>query len=264
MLGMPSPTAYDLRFQLFGIPVRVHPLFWLVTALLGGVGRDDLSVVLLWIACVFVSILVHEFGHGLMGRYFGYQSQIALYGMGGLCDSEGHRQSPRQRLAVIAAGPGAGLLLFVVVLLAIRLVYGVRPLDALSLLGFGPGNPLDALMGLAPSGRYVATAVVFLIEINLIWSILNLVPIWPLDGGQIARVGLGMVNPAHGPRWAHVISLLVAGIGAVVVYQRLQQPFLALFLGYFALTNYQVLQAMHWQSRHGYSTAEEEADWWRK
>ncbi len=264
MLGMPAPTAYDLRFQLFGIPVRVHPLFWLVTALLGGAGRDDLSVVLLWMACVFVSILVHEFGHGLMGRFFGYQAQIALYGMGGLCESEGYRQTPQQRLAVIAAGPGAGLLLFVAVLLGVRLAYGVQPLDALSILGIGPGNPLDALAKLLPSGRYVATAVVFLIEINLIWSILNLVPIWPLDGGQITRVGLGMVSPSHGPRWAHVLSLLLAGVGAVLVYQRLQQPFLALFLGYFALTNYQVLQAMHWQSRHGYGKVEEEADWWRR
>ena len=35
MLGMPEPTAYDLRFRFLGIPVRVHPLFWLVTAMLG-------------------------------------------------------------------------------------------------------------------------------------------------------------------------------------------------------------------------------------
>ena len=30
-----SETPYDLRFQLLGIPVRVHPLFWLVAAMLG-------------------------------------------------------------------------------------------------------------------------------------------------------------------------------------------------------------------------------------
>ena len=32
MLGMPATDSYDLRFRLLGIPVRVHPLFWLVTA----------------------------------------------------------------------------------------------------------------------------------------------------------------------------------------------------------------------------------------
>jgi stage IV sporulation protein FB len=265
MLGMPAPTAYDLRFRLFGIPVRVHPLFWLVTALLGGVGQNDVPVVVLWMACVFVSILIHEFGHGLMGQFFGYRSQIALYGMGGLCDSEGHRQSPRERLAVIAAGPGAGLAFCALVFLVLNLAFGVRPLDMIALIGFGPGNAMEALAGLLPVGRYALVAVIFLVQINLIWSILNLVPIWPLDGGQLTRVILGMANPAHGPRWAHVISLLLAGIGAVLVYQRLNNPFLALFLGYFALTNYQVLQAMQWQSRYdSSSTSEDEADWWRR
>ena len=32
MLGMPTPTPFDLHFRLLGIPVRVHPLFWLVGA----------------------------------------------------------------------------------------------------------------------------------------------------------------------------------------------------------------------------------------
>jgi Zn-dependent protease len=265
MLGMPAPTAYDLRFRLLGIPVRVHPLFWLVTALLGGVGRNDVPVVLLWMGCVFVSILVHEFGHGLMGRYFGYRAEIALHGMGGLCDSEGHRQSPRERLAVIAAGPGAGLAFCALVLLLVLAVYGVRPLDLIAaVLRIGPGNPVRAALRLDSVNRYVLLAMGFLIEINLLWSLINLAPIWPLDGGQLTRVGLGMVNPASGPRWAHVISLLVAGIGAVLVYQRLNDTFLALFLGYFALTNYQVLQAMQWQARHGYGAAEDDADWWRR
>src|SRR5438552_3023244 len=31
----PNETPYDLRFALFGIPIRVHPMFWLVSAVLG-------------------------------------------------------------------------------------------------------------------------------------------------------------------------------------------------------------------------------------
>ena len=41
MLGMPEPTAYDLRFRLLGIPVRVHPLFWIVMAVMGGGGENE-------------------------------------------------------------------------------------------------------------------------------------------------------------------------------------------------------------------------------
>ncbi len=82
MLGVPDTTAYDLRFRFLGIPVRVHPLFWLVTALLASESRDP-KAILIWIACVFVSILVHEYGHGLMSRAFRCSPSIVLYGMGG-------------------------------------------------------------------------------------------------------------------------------------------------------------------------------------
>ena len=62
MFGV-SETPYDLRFHALGIPVRVHPLFWLGAALLAG-RADDLAVIVIWVACVFVSILVHEYGMG--------------------------------------------------------------------------------------------------------------------------------------------------------------------------------------------------------
>ncbi len=56
MLGA-AETPYDLRFRLLGIPVRIHPIFWLVSIVLGW--RDhNLPMVALWVACVFVSILV--------------------------------------------------------------------------------------------------------------------------------------------------------------------------------------------------------------
>src|SRR4051812_375028 len=110
MLGIPAPTPYDLRFRLLGIPVRIHPLFWLITLMMGWNG-PDYQVALIWVACAFVSILVHEYGHGLMARSFGYRPFIILYGMGGLCVSEGERQTPRERLAILLCGPGAGFLL---------------------------------------------------------------------------------------------------------------------------------------------------------
>ena len=35
LLGSPEVTPYDLRFRLFRIPIRVHPLFWLIMLILG-------------------------------------------------------------------------------------------------------------------------------------------------------------------------------------------------------------------------------------
>ncbi|HSO11633.1 MAG TPA: hypothetical protein VLT51_04610, partial [Anaerolineales bacterium] len=78
----PPPTQYDLRFSIAGIPVRVHPLFWLIALLLGSSGA--LVEIPIWILVVFVSILVHELGHALAFRRYGIQSHIVLHAMGGL------------------------------------------------------------------------------------------------------------------------------------------------------------------------------------
>ena len=60
----PARTQFDLNFSLFGIHVRVHPMFWVVTAILGS-NQGEARYVLLWVAVAFVSILIHEMGHVL-------------------------------------------------------------------------------------------------------------------------------------------------------------------------------------------------------
>src|ERR1700733_11897336 len=125
MLGA-SETPYDLRFRLLGIPVRVHPLFWLVAAVLGFSANDrNLPMVAVWVACVFVSILVHEYGHALMARALGSSPSIVLWGMGGLCYSQAERQTLLQRLAVVLSGPAAGLGLYVIVMLVAASAFGI-------------------------------------------------------------------------------------------------------------------------------------------
>ena len=109
MLGVPPTTEFDLRFRLLGIPVRVHPFFWIVAALLGWT-RGDFVAILIWVACVFVSILVHEFGHGLAARALVRQNPVViLHAMGGLCVYESDNRRPWRRVAILLAGPGAGL-----------------------------------------------------------------------------------------------------------------------------------------------------------
>jgi Zn-dependent protease len=236
MLGMPEPTAYDLRFRFLGIPVRVHPLFWLTTALLAGQDTPTGSIVI-WIACVFVSILVHEYGHGLMSRVFRYSPSIVLYGMGGLCYSESERQTPLQRLAVLFAGPGAGLLLYACVEGA-YLALGEPPLS--------------------PVGRRI---YVYMTYINFWWSILNLLPIWPLDGGQITGVLLTMLNRRRGMNWTHVVGLVTAGLLALFAFQYVD-IMMGIFFSIFAVINFQVLQTQHHAARYG--SLDDDVDWWKR
>src|SRR5271168_3561679 len=109
MFGV-AETPYDLRFRALGIPVRVHPLFWIMGLLMAR-NADGLPEMVLWVACVFFSILVHEYGHGLTAKRFGSSPSIVLWMGGGLCSSEANRQTPLQRLAVVLWGPGAGFVL---------------------------------------------------------------------------------------------------------------------------------------------------------
>ena len=132
MFGVPE-TPYDWRFRLLGIPVRVHPLFWLVAFMLGFV-RENIPVSLIFVGCAFVSILVHEYGHGLTARAFGASPSIVLQAFGGLCIYQPDRQTPRQRLAVLICGPGAGFVLAGVVMLVFSAVYGLTLEDHLAFI----------------------------------------------------------------------------------------------------------------------------------
>ena len=222
MFGSPEHTAYDLRFRLLNIPVRVHPLFWLITAMIGG--SQPFRFTLSWIACVFVSIMVHEFGHGLAARWLGGEpSEIVLYSMGGLCFSRLDRPTPLKEILVSAAGPAAGF--------------------ALAALGLGNGN-VNEVYDRLPQTETARGFVLYLLWINCFWGIFNLFPIWPLDGGQIAMSFLRAVNPLNGVRWAHVVALLTAGAVSLWAISRQSYP-TALFVGFIGYMNYQILQTMH-------------------
>jgi Zn-dependent protease len=84
-----------------------------------------------------------------------------------------------------------------------------------------------------------------LVSINVLWGLINLLPIWPLDGGQVAQTVLSEVNPYNGRRWTHIISLLVAAMAAIYIYSQSQSLFNMLFFAYFAVINYQMLDAIH-------------------
>jgi len=260
MLGMPESTAYDIRFRLLDIPVRVHPYFWLVSAYMGFAERN-IPLTLLNVGVVFLSILVHEYGHGLMAKAFRASPSIVLHGLGGLCFSEAERQTVGQRLAVLICGPGAGFVLFGLAVLASWAVRGIPPADSLALIGIGGGSPRTVFLGLGQSEN-IFEAYGFLLWINLWWGIFNLSPIWPLDGGQITGVLLSRVNRREGMRWTHIISLVTAGILAVVTYQW-GETFLPIFFALFALTNFQILQAMH-HSAISSGGLDDDEDWWKR
>ncbi len=260
-------TPYDLRFQFLGIPVRVQPFFWVVAAMLGFV-HQNLGVTLIFVGCAFLSILVHEYGHGLVARSHGASPSIVLQAFGGLCIYQPDRETPAQRLAVLFCGPGAGFVLCGVVMAVYTALFGLTLDEHLAFVQTLLGMRVDLTSGLDKLG-YIPDpqalnpqfeAYWSLVQINILWGLINLLPVWPLDGGQVTQTVLSQVNPYNGRRWTHIISLLVAALVALISYVLTQQLFRSLFFAYFAIINYQMLDMIHRAQNLGIY----EDDWWRK
>jgi membrane-associated protease RseP (regulator of RpoE activity) len=265
----PNETPYDLRFSLFRIPVRVHPMFWLFSAILGwDLLRDGLQYLAAWIVLVFVSILVHELGHVWMGMAFGSHGRIVMYSFGGLAVGSNRLANRGQRVLVMFAGPLAGFVFAALALAAQEL--RVRGLGRLYLaeIGFMLGVPHQALQGLIPQEAAPFMALTgfeqFLMRefcfVNIAWGLLNLLPVFPLDGGQISREVFEGFSPRHGTVWALSLSVGVAAVFAVhslmVEYGRRLIPFLpiggmwaALMFGLLAYQSFQMLQQIQAQRR---------------
>jgi stage IV sporulation protein FB len=265
-----SETPYDLRFRFLGVPVRIHPLFWLISALLG-FQDHEIPLTLLWVVCVLVSILVHEYGHAMASKSFDCSPSIVLWGLGGLCYSHCERQTPIQRLVIVLAGPAAGFVLAGLVLVLTSVVCGITASEQLAAIGSVvtgstlPGEVAIKLQDAVGSSEVGSVILKFafrsLIWINLMWGLVNLLPLWPLDGGQATEILLSFVDRRRGPRWAHVVSLLVAGSLTILVATLTKDMFLSIFFGSFAYINYQALQAI--QQAHAAGLYQED-DWWKR
>src|SRR5262249_640837 len=225
MFTDPGRSQWDLNFRLLGIPVRIHPLFWLISAVLGEAWlRIGIEYILIWIACVFVSILIHEMGHVLAARAYGVWGEIVLYGFGGLAISAGQMRNRWQHIVVCFAGPMAG---FVFLGLVVLCLPALAPEGweyvknwVQNLLGLSPLDP-DLALRITPNGDLFGrlfwinlkhAIVNNLLRINLIWGLVNLLPIWPLDGGQISRDVLTILSPRNGASIAYGISLVLSGL----------------------------------------------------
>ncbi|HEY4221110.1 MAG TPA: hypothetical protein VGO62_07200 [Myxococcota bacterium] len=178
------PPLPLLSFSLFGLRVTVRASFFIVTLILGAAGSLERSAV--WIGTMFFCILVHELGHALTARAFGHTARIELHGMGGTAFHDGPPLSTTRAVLVLLAGPCAGFalgaLVFVVQLVA--------------------HEALPALAQLAVRNALWITCG---------YGVLNLVPVVPLDGGQIAqRLTSAWLGEARGKIAMAVVTVLSA------------------------------------------------------
>jgi Zn-dependent protease len=260
MFYEPAPTSADLHFRLFGVPVRVSPMFWLVAVVLGlnTGGPTPPAELIVWIAAVFVSILVHELGHAFLQRRFGGHPWITLHGMGGLASCNDCDRRPSSQVLISLAGPGAGFLFALALALGLRatgtgvgLVPG-RDLDAV-LARFGAVYPLRlpfSTLYWTPLASSIANNLVHsLFFINILWGLVNLLPVYPLDGGRVAREMATIRDAPSGIVWSLRLSMATAIGMALFAAFAWRSFFVAILFGYMAYENYRTLeryQASRW------------------
>ncbi|MCH9620821.1 MAG: hypothetical protein S4CHLAM20_02250 [Chlamydiia bacterium] len=179
------------------IPVKIAPSFFIMAAIIGFINTQySLAGTVIWTLVIFISVLFHEYGHALAATFFGQSAQIQLFAFGGLTLPQGKKIKGWQEFIVIAMGPIFGFLLFF----------------AASLI------PIETVLRLGSVGPYLAYFITVTKFINLFWTVVNLIPILPLDGGHLLRVILQGFMGQKAWRASFIISLVLSAMGAAFFF----------------------------------------------
>lgn len=164
------------------IPITIHPFFWIFAGILGWLASGSFMGMLIWVGIIFFSVLFHEFGHALTSLCFKQEARIQLIALGGVTMFDGPKLKFWQQFLITLNGPLFGFLLF---------------LGATGLLQFN----------LHPLAFKILKATQIA---NLFWTIVNLLPVLPLDGGQLLRIVLEGCFGVKGFKAALLIGAIIA------------------------------------------------------
>jgi Zn-dependent protease len=188
---------------------------------------------LVWILCMFVSVMAHELGHVFFVRIFGQPASITLTGLGGQATHEYVELAWWKRILISAAGPGAGFLL-VALIVAVDGRYWNWSMDWMvnNMGGLFWENfkcdwfLIEKVLPDARRARYpiYEISILVLFMITLFTNIMNLLPIIPMDGGNIFKVICVLVSPRGGLMfafiWSFTLALMLTLYFLIVVLKR--------------------------------------------
>ncbi len=180
------------------IPVAIHPFFWIFAALIGWMNSGTLMGMLIWVGIIFVSVLFHEFGHALTALLFKQKTGIQLIALGGVTSYEGPKLNFWKQFLITFDGPLFGFILFLIATLILQMDWSSWPVW---------------------QGILKATQIA-----NLFWTVINLLPVLPLDGGQLLRIILEASFGVKGFRASLLIGAIIAA--GISFYFFIMQAFL--------------------------------------
>lgn len=166
------------------IPITIYPTFWLFAALIGYLNSMSFVGTLVWVGIILVSVLFHEYGHALTAMLFGQNPRIELVALGGLTYHNGQKLPFWKQFFIVLDGPIFGFILVIIATILLQI-----PAFAQGMTG--------SILSLT---RLV----------NLFWTVINLLPVMPLDGGQLLRVVLERIFGLKGFKYAIITSMVIA------------------------------------------------------
>jgi len=198
-----------------------------------------------WILAALISILAHEMGHALAMRAYGYWPAITLYGFGGVttCDSNtyGATRTTTSKIVTTAAGPGVGFTIFGIILFVKILLL---PPGTITLSGIINSKLAVLFTPVAyTKAPFLNALIELLFIVNLFWSFLNIMPVLPLDGGQILRDILVKFFGHKGLHATLIISVAAAAIIAFFAFHQWRAFFMMILFIMLAVQNFMALQA---------------------
>jgi Zn-dependent protease len=220
---MAPRTNFQLA-RIFGIRIGVGVswfvvlflfIFWVTPEfhrVLGGSRTTAYLVAVASVLSFFASLILHELGHALVARRNGLGvAGIDLWAFGGVTRTNGFARTPGVQFRVALAGP--------LVTLAVIVVASA----AGELLSSG-GRFFD--VAVVKSGVHATPALVWLswvATINAFVLVFNLIPAFPLDGGQLAQAAIWRLtgDRNRATRWTgragQLFALVLGGYGLVNV-----------------------------------------------
>ena len=203
-------------FTLLGFNVHVQPGFVMFMLLIIVLYGDEFG---LWLAgAISVFTLIHELGHAVSARRSGAKAEISLGFLAGYASYEPTRPISRAEHAWISfSGPGIHIASSVALLLAL----GVNPLQRSS---FDDSAMTFAIWWAGPA-----------------IGLLNLVPILPLDGGNIVLQGLDRLLPGRARRVMLLSSIAITGSAAILMFTNERLRGFAIFIGFLLFMQIQML-----------------------
>jgi Zn-dependent protease len=193
--------------RFFGINLNIHWSFWLLPLWVIATHAQEpegisLAIRLTLLAALFCCVVLHEYGHALMARWFGIATRdVTLYPIGGVARLERMGEKPWEEFCIAIAGPVVNLVIAAGLGLGLMTAFAIQP-------GLVQG----------PAGDFLF----LLVAMNVVLFLFNLLPAFPMDGGRVLRalltVPLGRLRATRAAVLVGTGIAVAGGLGGMLFW----------------------------------------------